>query len=691
VFATVKARLIALALVSVSAIAALSFGATSLLMERVAPLELAERGALAQAPLRDGILAVGRLTIASTARLDPSARAALIARGESGARSAIMGVDALLGAPDTPKEVVERLRAARASLAEIVEDPNVDFDFVEETTRRLVEAFAEVEVRYALLRYTGLPGTFAAAVGIVELPRLMETLSNGVALSFAAPTPLVQVRFNRIEGRLSQEIERVRVEVERDLGSEDGGRIRAALEKRYLAFVDRVNTSFQAPVETIDAIEDLWRGVDEVVRFTYGERRAFVWNDLYLTAGGVTATTLFILVVMVLGLRDLSLSVSGLSAAMRRMAEGDYTTEVPLTDGRDEFGAMARMLSLFRDGLRRRADLEAAERETTERLRAAARRIVEAVDAIRSASVEIAQGSEDLSARTEAGATRLEEMISAMEEIGATVAHNAENASRAREMADGARAVAGRGGACMGEMVQAMGGIESSASRIDEIVRMMEEISFQTKLLALNAAVEAARAGDAGRGFAVVAQEVRSLAERSRQASQRIRVIVGESREQVRRGVDAAETAGRALDEIVEAVRRVSDLMPEIAAASREQAQAIAEVNRSLQDFDGNGQKNAALVEESSAASRSLAEQALSLAESMAPFRVDAGDGSPPAAGRAASEVPARAPAKAPVSAAASRPRPPTGIPARARPRVEDDESAHLRHARSDDRDWTEF
>ena len=198
----------------------------------------------------------------------------------------------------------------------------------------------------------------------------------------------------------------------------------------------------------------------------------------------------------------------------------------------------------------------------------------------------------------------------------------------ALEMSGNSQQLAERGAVCMDQMVGAMDGIKGSSTRITEIIQVMQEIAFQTKLLALNAAVEAARAGEAGRGFAVVAQEVRSLAERSRQASQQIRELVSESQIEVLRGVEAAGATGMALQEIVASVRKVAELMPEIAAASKEQADSIREVNKALDDFGSNTQKNAALVEESSAASQSLAEQAGHLASLMTPFREHGGGGS---------------------------------------------------------------
>ena len=163
--------------------------------------------------------------------------------------------------------------------------------------------------------------------------------------------------------------------------------------------------------------------------------------------------------------------------------------------------------------------------------------------------------------------------------------------------------------------------IETSSSRIAEIIQVMEEVSFQTKLLALNAAVEAARAGESGKGFAVVAQEVRSLADRSRQASQQIRRLIAESSREVGDGVALADAAGAALTKIIEIVRQVAKIAPEIAAGSREQAVSIAEVVEAIGELDSATQQNAALVEESSAAAASLADQAGQLVTVVARFR----------------------------------------------------------------------
>jgi methyl-accepting chemotaxis protein len=215
-------------------------------------------------------------------------------------------------------------------------------------------------------------------------------------------------------------------------------------------------------------------------------------------------------------------------------------------------------------------------------------------------------------------------------------------------------------------VVTAMSGIEASSARIAAIIQVMEEISFQTKLLALNAAVEAARAGESGKGFAVVAQEVRSLADRSRQASQQIRDLIAESTREVGQGVQLAGAAGEALGSIIAIVRQVAEIAPEIAAGSREQARSIAEINKALTDLDAATQQNAALVEQSSASASSLAEQSSQLVDVVASFRTDE---APPAAQptiKPGLRAPKPATAKSPTKSAAK--------PANAKPTDWDEE-----------------
>jgi methyl-accepting chemotaxis protein len=270
--------------------------------------------------------------------------------------------------------------------------------------------------------------------------------------------------------------------------------------------------------------------------------------------------------------------------------------------------------------------------DTGEKLSEIVKRINAASDSIGQASREVADGSLDLSERTEQQASNLEETAASMEQLAATVRSNADNAQQVNAFATEAQASAEKGAQVAASAVDAMRRIEESSRKISDIIGVIDEIAFQTNLLALNAAVEAARAGDAGRGFAVVAQEVRNLAQRSAQASKEIKALILHSGTQVHDGVDLVRSAGSTLSDIVAGISRVANLVSEIARATSEQASGLDEVNNAVAQMDEMTQKNAALVEESAAAARSLEEQAGQLRQQMAFFALDAAS----AAGRGA-------------------------------------------------------
>ncbi|MBB5863015.1 methyl-accepting chemotaxis protein [Xanthomonas sp. 3058] len=244
---------------------------------------------------------------------------------------------------------------------------------------------------------------------------------------------------------------------------------------------------------------------------------------------------------------------------------------------------------------------------------------------IKSAASEIAAGNQDLSQRTEQQAANLEETAASMEELTSTVKQNAESARQANQLAIGAAGVASQGGEIVSKVVQTMSGIEASSKKIADIISVIDGISFQTNILALNAAVEAARAGEQGRGFAVVASEVRTLAQRSTAAAKEIKSLIDDSVQRVTDGSVLVHSAGTTMGEIVSSVQRVTDIMGEISAASQEQSSGIEQVNQTVTQMDETTQQNAALVEEATAAARSLEDQAIQLTEAVAVFKTEAG------------------------------------------------------------------
>ncbi|MDL2337960.1 MAG: methyl-accepting chemotaxis protein [Pseudomonadota bacterium] len=242
-------------------------------------------------------------------------------------------------------------------------------------------------------------------------------------------------------------------------------------------------------------------------------------------------------------------------------------------------------------------------------------------DEVATASQQIADGNLDFSNRTEQQASALQQTAATMDQLGSTVRTNADNAKQANQLALGASTVAQKGGAVMGQVVTTMSGINDSSRKIAEIIGVIDGIAFQTNILALNAAVEAARAGEQGRGFAVVASEVRNLAHRSAEAAREVKALVNASVEHVEHGTVLVGEAGQTMQEIVSAIRRVTDIVAEISAASSEQSTGVNQVGEAVSHMDQATQQNAALIEESAAATESLSKQAHQLVESVAAFK----------------------------------------------------------------------
>ncbi|SDV51519.1 methyl-accepting chemotaxis protein [Chitinasiproducens palmae] len=248
--------------------------------------------------------------------------------------------------------------------------------------------------------------------------------------------------------------------------------------------------------------------------------------------------------------------------------------------------------------------------------------VASSAEAIAAASGEISAGNLDLSRRTEEQAVSLERTASSMAQLTTTVRQNADHAREASRLAENASAIAQRGGTAVARVVATMGDISQSAHSIADITGVIEGIAFQTNILALNAAVEAARAGEEGRGFSVVAGEVRSLAQRSAAAAKEIKTLIDASLARTDAGGALAQEAGDTMHEVVDATRRVTEIIAAISSASAEQSAGIEGMGHAVAQMDASTQQNAALVEQASAAARSLDDQTQALKRLFSRFRL---------------------------------------------------------------------
>ena len=310
--------------------------------------------------------------------------------------------------------------------------------------------------------------------------------------------------------------------------------------------------------------------------------------------------------------------VSSLAGGLERLAQGDLT--VRLNQG------------FPGDYEKLRNDFNGAVAKLEKALAA----IAVSTNAIRSGGGEIASATDDLSRRTEQQAATLEQTAAALDEITTTVQRSSQGANQSREAVTAAKAEAERSGDVVSRAVASMTEIERSAKEISQIIGVVDEIAFQTNLLALNAGVEAARAGDAGKGFAVVASEVRALAQRSAESAKQIKSLISTSTSQVAEGVGLVGETGQALHRIISHVDEISKLVGEIALSAKEEATGIAEVNTAVNQMDQVTQQNAAMVEETTAASRMLAGQTEELFGLVSRFQV----GQQAAANRGAAPTP---------------------------------------------------
>lgn len=448
----------------------------------------------------------------------------------------------------------------------------------------------------------------------------------------------------------------------------------------------RVNIASTA---RLSDIRKVLGGLDKAISELAAERSAslqaaFQMGVNTMMVGGALAC-LVAVVMGVLLTRGLAVPIRGLTAAMRRLADGDTAIDVPAKERGDELGSMAAAVEVFRTNAlaarameaeakqqRSIAETERAERARLDQERAQAMAqatqtlagglselakgnltvrlnsafasefeqlradfndalsqlaetlsaVAQATNSIDDGSREISLSTNDLSVRTERQAASLEETAAALDEITVNVRNASNRVEEARAAAVDAAKSAEASGTVVAKAVEAMGRIEQSSQSISNIIGVIDEIAFQTNLLALNAGVEAARAGEAGKGFAVVAQEVRELAQRSAVAAREIKDLIRVSTEEVATGVQLVSDTGSALKTIEGFITTVNQQMNAIATAAKEQSSGLAEVNSAVNQMDQLTQQNAAMVEETSAASAGLADQSVNLRQLVQRFEV---------------------------------------------------------------------
>jgi methyl-accepting chemotaxis protein len=430
---------------------------------------------------------------------------------------------------------------------------------------------------------------------------------------------------------------------------------------------------------------------------------------VYSTVAGIALSVLIAIGAAMLSIFRITTPITSITSAMNKLAAGNSRIEIPFAGRPDEIGEMAAAVAVFRDNALERERLEQeteANRSMSERERIAreeqkAREAAEVAHAVEGIAFglkslsdgdmtvrlnqqfpgqldqlrlnfnesvsklqtvlrsvgenarmidaganEIRSAADDLSKRTEQQAASVEETAAALEEVTTAVKDSAVRAGEAGKLVDETRAAAERSGEIVRQAVSAMEAIETSSSEISNIIGVIDDIAFQTNLLALNAGVEAARAGEAGKGFAVVAQEVRELAQRSANAAKEIKALINASGDKVRGGVELVGETGKALETIVSDVQRINGNVASIVVSAREQSTGLSEINTSVNQMDQGTQQNAAMVEQATAASHSLAAQAAALTDMLAQFNLGEGGAKAPRAASHASR-PAASPARA--------------------------------------------
>jgi methyl-accepting chemotaxis protein len=451
---------------------------------------------------------------------------------------------------------------------------------------------------------------------------------------------------------------------------------------------EKLARSQKAFIEQMSALNAV---VDKVATDSLTAAGGALTSKIETELGFAGAAALLGLVILTMIARRISQPIQRITQSMQQLAAGATDKAIPYAGRHDEIGQMAASVEVFRQNAiarakleneaetsrseaeaNRIADQERAERNAAEKLRIATSGLAaglkrlasgdlafslddrfapefeplrhdfnssveqlantllsvsESVATINSGTREISHGSSELSGRTERQAATLEQTAAALSAVTAKVTHSSKIADEARGVADQANRSAVASGQVVAQTIDAMGQIEESSKQITNIISVIDQIAFQTNLLALNAGVEAARAGDAGKGFAVVAQEVRELAQRSAKAAKEIKELIGRSSEKVTSGVELVNQAGGALNDISRYIVHINTFMDALALSAREQATSLSEVNSAMRQMDQVTQQNASMVEESTAASATLATEADRLRDLVAQFELTAQGG----------------------------------------------------------------
>jgi len=525
-----------------------------------------------------------------------------------------------------------------------------------------------------------LDSYYAMDAATVKLPNLLAmSLALNKALALPAAEPDRRIKIAMALDRFKTAADATYGSLDASIKNNAPGLTKQALAGHRTALQAAADTLIAAAQNELDgksgdttkaaagfpAVQDAaWRATNAELSRLLDVRITKQMNQLYSDIAIVIALVLMSALLTLVVTLGLARRFRGLDAAMNKLNHGDKTVNVPFLDDRNETGRIAATLqnlktsmierdaseervrqrnvdmvvASFGEGLAALAQHDLSVRISREvpqdyrhlrddfngamdEISKAIGDVTERIDDIASNAAQINDAAVEMAGRTESQAGALEQTSVAMQQIVETVNEAAGRAQSVHAAAATVKSHAERGSDVAHKAKNAMGAIEQSSHEISTIIGVIDEIAFQTNLLALNAGVEAARAGEAGRGFAVVASEVRALAGRSADSARKIKALIQTSEGQVREGVTLVEASSTELAKIVEEIGHITDSINEMAESGRQQAGTLAEVNLAVSQIDQATQQNAALAEESRAASTTLADFASTLAALVAKFK----------------------------------------------------------------------